>query len=93
VAKKCGIIQEDKVLDSMTLQQYMGMYKNLLTESSMQAILKLTEVAEDKQKKKAKGKKEKKQKKKELTQEVVGDSLNKKEKKMLKKKASTGAVA
>jgi hypothetical protein len=80
------------VLDSMTLQQYMDMYKNLLTESSMQAILKLTEVAEDKQKKKAKGKKEKKQKK-ELTQEVVGDSLNKKEKKMLKKKAPTGAVA
>jgi hypothetical protein len=40
------------------------MYKEHLPESSMQAMLKLTEVAEEKQNIKAKGKKEKKQKKK-----------------------------
>jgi hypothetical protein len=69
VAKKCGIIQDDEVSDSKILQQYLDMYKEPLTEHSMQAILKLTEVAEGKQKgslkKKTKEGKEKKQKKKE----------------------------
>jgi hypothetical protein len=44
----------------MTLQQYLDLYKEPLSEDAMQAIIKLTEVAQEKQKKKAKGKKEKK---------------------------------
>jgi hypothetical protein len=94
VAKKCGVIQEDKVLDNMALQQYMDMYKAPLTDSSMQAILKLTEIAEEKQNKKDKGKKEKKQKMKAQDTEVgKGITLKKKYKKKLKMKALGGAVA
>jgi hypothetical protein len=59
----------------MALQHYLDMYKVPLTESSMQAILKLIEVTDQKQmmkqKKNAKDKKEKKLKKKEEAQEVV----------------------
>jgi hypothetical protein len=51
VAKKCGILQEDESLDNMTLNQYLEMYRKPLNEDSMQAIIKLTEVAKEKQKK------------------------------------------
>jgi hypothetical protein len=38
-------------MDDMTLQQYINMYKQPLNESSMKAILQLTEVAVEKKKK------------------------------------------
>jgi hypothetical protein len=54
VAKKCGVIKEDESLDKMTLQNYLDLYKQPLTDSSTQAIMKLTKVAVDKVKKKRK---------------------------------------
>jgi hypothetical protein len=51
VAKKCGLIQEDEALDKMTLQSYLDLYMQPLSEESNQAILKLTEVVVDKAKK------------------------------------------
>jgi hypothetical protein len=47
IAKKCG-----EASDNMTLQQYLDMYKQPLTDQAMEAILKLTEVVESKKKKK-----------------------------------------
>jgi hypothetical protein len=44
----------------MTLNQYLQMYKKPLSDSSMQAILKLSEVAVEKKEKKAKVKQDKK---------------------------------
>jgi hypothetical protein len=57
VATKCGILEEEQELDDMTLQKYLDMYKQPLNEESMQAIIKLTEVAGEKIKKKKKDKK------------------------------------
>jgi hypothetical protein len=61
VARKCGITEEDQELEDLTLQQYIDMYKHPLSEESMATVMKLTEVAQGKQKKK----KDKKKKKKE----------------------------
>jgi hypothetical protein len=70
------------------------MYKAPLIDSSMQVILKLTEVAKEKKNKKDKGKKEKKQKMKAQDTEVgKGITLKKNDKKKLKMKAPGGAVA
>jgi hypothetical protein len=71
VAKKCGITKENEDLDDMTLQQYVDMYKQPLLEQAMDAIVKLTEVADEKKKKKkiGKGKKDKKAKKIEENKE------------------------
>jgi hypothetical protein len=68
VAKKWGIVQEEKTLDDMTLKQYLDMYKKPLNEDSMEAILKLTEVAAEKRKKKNKDKKENRKKKGKIIQ-------------------------
>jgi ribulose 1,5-bisphosphate carboxylase large subunit-like protein len=46
VAKKCDIIKDDEVLDNTTLQQYLDMYNQPLTKHTMEAIIKLTQVAE-----------------------------------------------
>jgi hypothetical protein len=62
IAKKYGIIQEKGSLEEMTLQQYLDMYKQPLSDQSMEAILQLTEVAVDKKKKKKKKKKAKEDK-------------------------------
>jgi hypothetical protein len=48
IAKKCGIVQDEDSLEETTLQQYLDMYKKPLPNSSMQAILKLPEVAAEK---------------------------------------------
>jgi hypothetical protein len=48
----------------MTLNQYLEMYNKPLNEDSMQAIIKLIEVATEKQKKKKKKKKKKNEKRK-----------------------------
>jgi hypothetical protein len=50
--KKCGIVEEEKQLYSRTLQQYLDMYKQLLSEESLEAIIKLSEVTVEKKKKK-----------------------------------------
>jgi hypothetical protein len=60
VARKCGIVQEGQDLDDVTLQQYVDMYKQPLSDQSMEVIFQLTEVAKDKKmKKKGKSKKKK----------------------------------
>jgi hypothetical protein len=63
LAKKCGIIEEDESLVSMTLQQYLDIYKQPLTDESLEAIHKLTEVSVAKKKKKSKISQGKKMKK------------------------------
>jgi hypothetical protein len=82
VAKKCGIAQEDEPLDDMILQQYMSMYKEPLSDSSMAVILKLTKVTEEK---KNKAKKESKKEKAKEGSKAIGGKL--------KKKAHAGALA
>jgi hypothetical protein len=59
IAKNCGFLEEGKELDNMTLQQYLNMYKNPLSEETMEAIIKLTQVTEEKKKSKKEGKKKK----------------------------------
>lgn len=59
VAKKCGILPQEKEMDSITLQQYLDVYKEPLTKESTEAILKLTEVEEKKKKYKVKTSKKK----------------------------------
>jgi hypothetical protein len=53
-------LEEDKGMDNMTQQEYMNMYKHPLTDESMDAIMTLSQVAED-QKKKKRDKKKKKE--------------------------------
>jgi hypothetical protein len=57
IAKKCGILQNEDSLEDQTLQQYLDMYKKPLPDSSMQAILNLSEVASESKKKRRKVKK------------------------------------
>jgi 2-phospho-L-lactate transferase/gluconeogenesis factor (CofD/UPF0052 family) len=59
IAKNCGFLEEGKELDNMTLQQYLNMYKNSLSEETMEVIIKLTQVTEEKKKSKKEGKKKK----------------------------------
>jgi hypothetical protein len=66
----------------MILQQYMSMYKEPLSDSSMAAILKLTKVTEEK---KNKAKKESKKEKAKEGSKAIGGKL--------KKKAHAGALA
>jgi hypothetical protein len=58
VAKKCGFLKDEEELDNMTLQNYLDMYKQPLSEESIATMQKLTEVAlEKKPRKKGKEKK------------------------------------
>jgi hypothetical protein len=95
LAKKYGILKGDESLDKMTLQQYLDLYKESLSEKSMEAILNLTEVAVDKEKKK-----KKKQKKDKMVVALEGHNTSsmegikdKKVKKKKLKKAPMGATA
>jgi hypothetical protein len=73
MARKCGIIDQGEALEQMTLQKYLDLYHQPLSDNSVQAIMKLTEVATEKSKKKKKA------------QGVVkGTSSRKKIKKLLK---------
>jgi hypothetical protein len=49
-----GVLKEEEVLDRMTLQQYLDLYKQPLNEQAIDAIIKLTEVASEKDIKKKK---------------------------------------
>ncbi|GJM84575.1 hypothetical protein PR202_ga00258 [Eleusine coracana subsp. coracana] len=56
LAKKWGIVEEDKSFDDHTLQQYLDTYKNPLTDEAMQAIKQLSTVTMESRKKKGKNK-------------------------------------
>jgi hypothetical protein len=55
LAKKWGIIESDKELEELTLQQYFDLYRKPLSQPAMMAIKKLTVVAQMKKKQKKKG--------------------------------------
>jgi hypothetical protein len=59
VSRKCDLVKESQELDSMTLQNYLVMYKKPLIEDSTEAIKKLAEIVEEKTKKKKKKDKKK----------------------------------
>jgi hypothetical protein len=87
VAKKCGLIQEDEALDKMTLQSYLDLYMQPLSEESNQAILKLTEVVVDK----AKKEEERPQERPEVQQKKYKDGHEaQKEIKLIKNKGKMG---
>jgi hypothetical protein len=93
VAKQCGVLSDDETLDNMIVQQYVNMYKDPLTDTSMEAILKLTEVA-TKKKKKNKVKKDKEEERcifKSKGSTGLGEKVEKLVKK--KKKAPVGTAA
>jgi hypothetical protein len=69
-------VDEEEDFDNMTLQQYVEMYKQPLSQESMEAIEKLTEVVTNKQKKK-KGVKEKEEEKKTVQFGVVNEGKQK----------------
>jgi hypothetical protein len=59
IANRCGFLEEGKERDNMTLQHYLNMYKNPLSEEAIEAIVKLTQVTEVKKKTMKVGKKKK----------------------------------
>jgi hypothetical protein len=80
-----SILEEDKELDSMTLQQYLNMYKRPLSEEAMEAITQLSEVA-------AKKKKKKKDKKKKCANDQDKGNNNNNNKKLSKASSSSAAL-
>jgi hypothetical protein len=58
LAKKWGLLNSDRDLEEITLQQYMDLYKKLLSQLAVVVVHKLTEVNEMKKKKKMVAKKE-----------------------------------
>lgn len=52
LAKKWGILEEDKELESCTLQKYLDIYKRPLSEPAIEAVRTLSEVVEAKKKRK-----------------------------------------
>jgi hypothetical protein len=84
VAKKCGILEEEKELDSMALQQYLNMYKIPLSEEAMEAITQFSEVA-------AESKKKKNDKKKYKCAIIQDNESKKKKNKKLSKSSSNAA--
>jgi hypothetical protein len=52
LSKKWGMMETDKELDDITLQQYLDIYRKPLSHSAIQAVRKLTEMAAIKKKKK-----------------------------------------
>jgi hypothetical protein len=81
VAKKWGVVEEDQDLNDLTLQQYLDMYKKTLTEESMEAVLKLTEVAKEKKNKKKDSKRKISESSDKLEAKITGKKRDKKGKK------------
>jgi hypothetical protein len=52
LAKKWGLLEADKRMEEITLQQYVDTYRQPLSQSAMAAVRKLTELAELKKKRK-----------------------------------------
>jgi predicted RecB family endonuclease len=77
VAKKCGLLKDEQQLDAMTIQQYLDVYKRQLSEQSMEAIRKLSEIAEEKKKKKKEKKKNIAEEATKVVQENEGKKKNK----------------
>jgi hypothetical protein len=84
VAKKCGIVVEDQELNNITLQQYLDIHKKPMAEESLDAIMKLSEVAEERKKKK-------KVSKRKISEDSAKKTEGKKEKNG--KKGSAAALA
>jgi hypothetical protein len=59
ITRKCGIIKEGEDLENCTLQNYLDLYKQPLLNESLEAIMKLSVVADEKKKKKVKNAKKK----------------------------------
>jgi hypothetical protein len=91
-SKKWGILGECESLEQMTLQQYIDIYKEPLPENSMEAILKLTEVVEEKEKKKSKSKMYKTKKKEATEKAEVNKMPDKKTKRGKKLKIAPGGA-
>jgi cell division protein YceG involved in septum cleavage len=91
-SKKWGILGECESLEQMTLQQYIDIYKEPLPENSMEAILKLTEVVEEKEKKKSKRKMYKTKKKEATEKAEVNKMPDKKTKRGKKLKIAPGGA-
>jgi site-specific recombinase XerC len=51
LAKKWGLLNSDRDLEEITLQQYMDLYKKLLSQLAVVVVHKLTKVTEMKKKK------------------------------------------
>jgi hypothetical protein len=64
LAKKWGILNVEKEIEGLSLQQYLNIYKKPLSQPAIVAVKKLTEVAQMKKKKKKKQKVAAKTKKK-----------------------------
>jgi hypothetical protein len=99
LAKKLGIVKQDDNMEEMTLQHYLDLYKQPLTEHSMEAIKGLTEVAMQKAKKKKKQKKNKPgsttegKEVAEVTEAGASSALKAKKKKKLQMKGKKQNVA
>jgi predicted solute-binding protein len=50
VARKCGFLKKGQDMDNITLQHYIDMYRQPLSEESLEAISKLSEMAVEKKK-------------------------------------------
>jgi hypothetical protein len=92
-----SIVVDEDSLDDITLQQYLDIYKKPLPDSSMQAILKLSEVVTE-NKKKNKKSKEGKEKMKGMTAkakmlEASKKMISKKKCQKIKGKTPLGAEA
>lgn len=90
VAKKCGAIKENQKVDNMTLQQYINLYRHPLSKGSVQAILRLTEVAAKKkvnQRKKTEAKKKTDKKKAQDQDKIKEDKRSKKPHSTMRTKA------
>jgi hypothetical protein len=81
LAKKFGLLKDEEKMEKMTLQPYPDLYKQPLSEQSMEAIKSLTEVAVQQDKKKKKHKKEI-----ASISEAQGNKSSMKEKKVKNKK-------
>jgi hypothetical protein len=60
IAKKCGVLDEEQDMDNLTLQKYLNLYKQPMSDASLDAITTLSEAAQELKKKKKDKKKKKK---------------------------------
>jgi hypothetical protein len=60
IAKKCGVLDEEQDMDNLTLQKYLNLYKQPMSDASLDAITTLSEAVQELKKKKKDKKKKKK---------------------------------
>jgi hypothetical protein len=71
IAKKCGVLDEEQDMDNLTLQKYLNLYKQPMSDASLDAITTLSEAVQELKKKK-------KDKKKKKAGEEAGKEARKK---------------